>query len=101
MHRCDLAATFNTCSEYAKVHEAVRVAPFVVVPRHELHEVLVQRDARLDVEDRRELVADEVRAHNLGIFRYEPKQIPISVTTERTACESVIPTSEMKDGSLH
>ena len=36
-------------------------------PGHELDEVLVQRDARLDVEDRRELVADEVRAHNLVI----------------------------------
>ena len=39
-------------------------------PGHELDEVLVQRDARLDVEDRRELVADEVRAHNLRIFRH-------------------------------
>ena len=44
-------------------------------PGHELDEVLVQRDARLDVEDRRELVADEVRAHNLGIFRHKPKQV--------------------------
>ena len=74
-------------------------------PGHELDEVLVQRDARLDVEDRRELVADEVRAHNLGIFCHEPKQVSTFhihfVTTERTVWEGVIPTSEMKDGSLH
>ena len=49
----------------AEVDQAVRVAPLVVIPGHELDEALVQRDARLDVKDRRELGADEVRAHNL------------------------------------
>ena len=68
--RCPLHVAVRLRHVNAEVHEAVRVAPFVVVPRHELDEVLVQRDARLDVEDRRELVADEVRAHNLRIFRH-------------------------------
>ena len=48
-----------------KVDHSVRVAPLVVIPGHELDEALVQRDARLDVKDRRELAANEVRAHNL------------------------------------
>merc|ERR1719335_1430448 len=47
----------------AEVHKAVGVAPLVVVPGDELHEGLVQRNPGLDVHDRRELAADEVRAH--------------------------------------
>merc|ERR1711943_133491 len=51
----------------AEVHEAVRVAPLVVVPGNKLDEALVQRNARLDVEDGRKLASDEVRSHNLVV----------------------------------
>jgi len=37
----------------------------VVVPRHELAEGVVQRDARVGVEDGRARVVDEVRGHDL------------------------------------
>merc|ERR1719163_1232746 len=48
-----------------QVHEARRVAPLVVVPRHELHEGRRQHDAHASVEDRRVRLADEIRRHHL------------------------------------
>lgn len=48
-----------------QVAHALRVAPLVVVPRDELHKVLVQRDARVRVEDRARGVAREVRRDDL------------------------------------
>ena len=44
-----------------EVDDAVGVAPLVVVPRDELDEVVVERDARLGVEDGRVQVRVRVR----------------------------------------
>ncbi|KAJ8531736.1 hypothetical protein ON010_g14226 [Phytophthora cinnamomi] len=48
-----------------QVHEAVRVAPLVVVPRHQLHERVVKSNARVRVERARVLVVQEVVRHHL------------------------------------
>ncbi len=48
-----------------QVAHAVRVAPLVVVPRHELDELRVKRDARLGVEHRRRVRPHKVRRHHL------------------------------------
>ena len=34
-----------------EVKYTTRIAPFIIIPRHELDKVLVQRDASLGVED--------------------------------------------------
>ena len=52
-----------------QINYAVGVAPLVVVPRHQLDEGRRERDARVSVEDRGVLVADEVRGDDcvLGV----------------------------------
>jgi len=45
-----------------QVNGAAGIAPFVVVPAHELEEFLVQLDAAAGVEDARQLAVDEVAA---------------------------------------
>src|ERR1051325_152836 len=50
--------------ELQQIGHAAAVAPFVVVPAHELEEPFVQLDAGTLVEDRRRLAMDEVRAHD-------------------------------------
>merc|ERR1711990_540677 len=53
----------NGLDVHGELDEAVRVAPLVVVPRHELDEGLGERDACKGVEDRRARVALEIGRH--------------------------------------
>jgi len=48
-----------------EVENTAGVSPLVVVPRHKLHEVGVQGDTSLGIEDRGVCVADKVRGNNL------------------------------------
>src|SRR5688572_13279861 len=47
------------------VDAARRVAPLVVVPRHDLEELVVELDAGLRVEDAAARITDEIRRHDL------------------------------------
>ena len=47
-----------------EVADAATVTPFVVIPAHELEEVLVQFDAGTGVEDGGQFTVDEIRAGN-------------------------------------
>ena len=53
--------------EGEEVADTARVAPLVVVPRDELDEVLVERNAGVGIEDRRVVVAGEVGRDDLLI----------------------------------
>lgn len=68
-----------TCLVAARVHvhrqfdKTVAVSPFVIVPRHELHEGVVEANARLGVEGRRGGVRDEVGGDHLIVgVRHDP-----------------------------
>lgn len=48
-----------------QVDDTAAVAELVVIPRDELDEVVVERDASLGVEDRRVVVTNEIWRDNL------------------------------------
>lgn len=48
-----------------QVNDTAAVAELVVIPRDELDEVVVERDASLGVEDRRVVVTNEIWRDNL------------------------------------
>ena len=66
-----LVCTVDLCHVRQQVEDPARVTPLVVVPRHELHEVIVERDTCLGIEDRRGVVAVQVGGHNiiLGVVK--------------------------------
>merc|ERR1712146_505570 len=49
----------------SKVHQTVGIAPLVVVPGHQLHERVVERNACTYIENGGKLAAHEVSRHNL------------------------------------
>ena len=49
----------------AQLDQSVGVAPLVVVPADQLHEVVIQRNASRHIEDGRSLAGDEIRGHDL------------------------------------
>merc|ERR1712046_234099 len=50
---------------HSQIYETIRISPFVVVPRHKLHEIIIQSDASTDIEDGGRLTSHEVRRHDL------------------------------------
>ena len=67
-HDTDLRVTIFLGSEHEKIHDALRVTPFIVVPCDELDKVLVQLDSGVGIEDARCRIADEVSRDN-RVFR--------------------------------
>merc|ERR1719270_3170034 len=57
---CTAISTVNGLHVDRQIDQAVRVAPLVVIPGHQLHKVVVQRDASIHIEDRRGLAANEI-----------------------------------------
>ena len=72
---------------FDELYDLVGVTPFVVVPAHELHEVAVEGDTCIGVEDGGARIADEIRRYDriFGIAR-----MPLSSFSEARFTSALI-----------
>jgi len=67
----DWSETSDFLDVESKIEDSVRVAPFVVVPRNNLVEVLIETNSCLGIENWRSLVVLEILRDNLILSESE------------------------------
>merc|ERR1719422_1707039 len=61
---CTALSTVDGLHVDRQIDQAIRIAPLVVIPGHQLHKVVVQRNASAHIEDRRGLAANKICRHH-------------------------------------
>merc|ERR1719422_1314078 len=57
---CTVLSTINGLHVDRQIDQAIRIAPLVVIPGHQLHKVIIQSNASVHIEDRRGLAANKI-----------------------------------------